>query len=157
MTLISSSKLIFLDFDGVVNSVAFIKKLQETNSPLLEDCSKLIDYSAVQVLNKIIERTGAKVVISSTWRLYFKRNKLIDILESYGFKGIVIGVTPDLINKPRGEEIQRWMDNCEYQGKFVIIDDSSDMAHLKDHLFQTDNDYGLLEEHIEPIVERLNK
>ena len=55
-------KVIFLDIDGVMNSV--------NTRP--QDPRGLIDFldpRNVSVLNAIVEATGAVVVVSSTWRL----------------------------------------------------------------------------------------
>ena len=64
------NKIVFLDIDGVLNSeLHYVEKSQqqladEIGYPLSE-----ISRSAVSLLNQIVEKTGAKVVISSTWRL----------------------------------------------------------------------------------------
>jgi hypothetical protein len=43
----------------------------------------------------------------------------------------------------RGEEIQAWLTENPDVTQFVILDDDSDMAHLIDHLVQTDHKVGL--------------
>ena len=65
-----------------------------------------LDSKAVRYLNEIIAYTGAKVVISSTWRHGYTMKELRSILRKNGFDGSVIGVTPSEPKyKIRGEEI----------------------------------------------------
>jgi hypothetical protein len=56
----------------------------------------------------------------------------------------IIGKTPRLTGKQRGEEIKKWLDN--YQGNvesFVVLDDDDDMDAVYDNFVQTKHDYGL--------------
>jgi hypothetical protein len=53
----------------------------------------------------------------------------------------VIGMTPRLYQQ-RGEEIQQWIDDNEFTGKFIIIDDDSDMCHLLPVLVRCDCQLG---------------
>lgn len=126
-------KIIFLDIDGVLNCELWYKQRFEIldrsdvtgNYPLYEFAPFLIER-----LNKIIEATEAKVVISSTWRLGRTAQQLQEILNSVGFKGEVIDVTPHFYAKgkfddksisytiPRGCEIDWWLVN---KGNFQRI------------------------------------
>lgn len=110
--------LIFLDFDGVLNSVPFMERLQERlqaeGKPLATRYT--IDPVAVELLNGLIEETGAKVVVSSSWRKLFDVPELQAILVEQGFRGNIVDVTPDLSREPvtrsnqkheRGHEIEQ--------------------------------------------------
>ena len=58
--------------------------------------------------------------------------------------GELIGVTPSLPGRPRGEEIQAWLDGAGTEVEsFVILDDHDDMAHLADRLVRTDSAVGI--------------
>lgn len=154
-------KVLFLDFDGVLNSHKFIThQANHTNQSIvsMRDPKTMIDPEAVKILNKIIEATGAKVVISSSWRHLHEWEELQEMLIARGFEGEVIGQTPDAaVSGPdRGHEIQEWLDAHLDVESFVIIDDSSDMAHLMDKLVSTSFYTGLLESHIEPAIKHLN-
>ena len=64
-------RLIFLDIDGVLNSIVFqeIKKLKKINSlDCLGKAEKNIDPNNLDLLRLLVEQTHAKLVISSTWR-----------------------------------------------------------------------------------------
>lgn len=158
-------KLIFLDFDGVINSHEYMFFNREKWES--RDDSEMIDSDALILLNKIIEETEAKVVISSSWRLHFEIEELKGFLSKKGFIGEVIDKTSDgfwidkenHISSQRGHEIQKWLyehskSNIE---SFVILDDNSDMVHLMPYLVQTTWQYGLQEEHVRKAIEILNR
>lgn len=152
-------RIIFLDFDGVLNSHAWF--VQGGRS--MHD----VDPACVRRINTITERTGAHVVVSSTWRLGRTLDELRSILAKHGYNGKVIGVTPDLSGRTtglhvaveRGHEIQKWMDDRAREDarfgvveSFVIIDDDSDMAHLKPRLVQTTFATGITDLQVERAI-----
>ena len=59
-------RIVFLDFDGVLNSHAYFNARTEK----FEDVGEAgeLDPTAVERLNRIIDATGALVVVSSSWR-----------------------------------------------------------------------------------------
>lgn len=154
-------KVIFLDFDGVLNSHEFMARVPQRGI-----CG--LDPLAVQRLNVLIRSTQAKVVVSSTWRLNRTREALQRILDQVGFQGSVLGMTPESIRIPesslyqgqrRGFEIQWWLDNADRfgvnVGSYVIIDDDSDMVHLLPRLVKTQFEIGLTEANVEQAIEML--
>lgn len=154
-------KIIFLDYDGVVNNLVFhsIDGEPDFYSEPLEEYSgrdyKVNDFQAVAWLNKICREFNCKIVVSSTWR---GRDDYKECLYNAGFKGEILGKTPRLngcIYK-RGLEIQKWLDmNKEYKIEdFIILDDDSDMEHLMGHLIQTNTHRGLGYEEYQKICNR---
>ncbi len=92
-------KIIFLDYDGVVNNLVFHEidgepdfycKSLEKNSSLDKQVN---DFQAVAWLNKICREFNCKIVVSSTWRT---RNDYKECLYNAGFKGEIIGKTPQI-------------------------------------------------------------
>jgi len=145
-------RLIFLDFDGVLNSQLWYVRTKGSRGR--DD----LDRDAIGFLNNLIAETGAKVVVSSTWRLGRSVEELQEILDRNGFKGEVVGKTKDLRYGPdgdcvlRGNEILCWMkDNPEILGvaywdynDYVILDDDSDMLYWqKDNYIHVDPYVGL--------------
>ncbi len=143
-------KIIFLDFDGVMNNPGCYAREDGTKqSGMRIRC----DPQAVAALNHITGKTGARIVISSTWRysgLMFCR----EYLAAYGVLGSVIDLTNDLrtsakqrVGVTRGEEIQAWLaqhqDDRYTPEAFVILDDESDMGTLYQRLVQTEGHIGL--------------
>jgi hypothetical protein len=153
-------KILFLDIDGVLNSHAFWRRLKDEKK-IIQDHK--LDLLAIERLNQITDETGAKIVVSSTWRLPYVWNKQLDMLvtrlQKSGIKGEIIGMTPDHQKQyGRGGEIQDWMDHCGLQiDSFVILDDDSDMDHLMDHLVKTQFSDGLQELHVEAAIRILEK
>ena len=146
----AKTRIIFLDIDGVLNHHGYFRTAKDKNE------RDPIDPENVKALNKIIENTGAKVVISSTWRMFYDHKAIQRLLDAKGFEGEVIGETPDIyteykFNAPRGCEIDLWIKNnmespYSYR-RYVIIDDDSDMLlQHKDHLILTDFTGGGLTE-----------
>ena len=155
-------KIIFLDIDGVLNHQRFFKerfdakkqdKLLEKKDGKLSIKLKAdfyaeeIDPKSVENLNELIENTGAKVVISSTWRLGTEIETLQAILEKRGFVGEVIGKTPVGCGCcQRGNEIHKWLeDNRDIVGEdgnnYVILDDDSDMLYWQRNNFVNVDQY----------------
>lgn len=86
-------KIVFLDFDGVLNSHLFMMK-ERLRDPSTSGGVAGIDSEAVARLNAICARTGAVVVVSSSWRYGHPLVELREILGGAGFVGEVIDTTP---------------------------------------------------------------
>lgn len=149
-------KIIFLDVDGVLNCEDAYRsgecQYQEwiceggSNHHYQRFCSW-----SKNLLNKLIDETGAKIVISSTWRhsgIDFMRK----VWEMEQMSGEIIGITPSInakeISIPRGLEIKYFLnedlgfrhinwsedEQREYMknsgiDNYIIIDDDSDMLY----------------------------
>ena len=60
-------KVIFLDFDGVLNSSGYSASLFEAGKPTKDEYGQeLFDPETVNLLNRIVDETEAKIVISSS-------------------------------------------------------------------------------------------
>ncbi len=155
-------KVIFLDIDGVLNSGNYIKNPNID----FDDPTYQMDPVAVARLNRITDATGAKIVVSSTWRLAFLTHPtpllaLQECMQSYKITGEVIGMTCEKANalrNRRGKEIQVWI-NEHYNDieKFVIIDDDSDMGRIRTHQILTKFEDGLLDYHVDRVIEILGR
>lgn len=176
-------KIIFLDFDGVLNSNDWYVRRQdkydmdavENNYPLSE-----FDPDAVNRLNTIITLTGAKVVVSSSWRHGRTIEELQTILDSVSFIGEVIDKTLffggiEGYTVPRGCEIEAWLDKKGFQRinwskeeqqkyidkspikNYIILDDDSDMLYnQKEHFVHTGWKYGLDDTAMHKSIDILN-
>lgn len=102
-----------------------------------------LDPACIAVLNEIVARGQADVVISSTLRYGKTVAELQAMLDAQGFIGRVVDKTPTgASGAERGEEIAAWLGAHAVSG-FVIIDDHVDMGELRSHLVQTDPARGL--------------
>jgi len=140
-------KLIFLDIDGVMNHRDYMVRSRLHH--LQEFCP-----IAVRNLREIIKRTGAMVVISSTWRKFKDIDK---VMFCYDLDQYVVGKTPILEDEIRGKEIQQYIDNSDFEvEQFIIIDDDADMGALLPRLIQCKGYSGLTDERREEAIEMLN-
>jgi len=129
-------KVIFLDIDGVLNVIPKGRdRFGGTFHKEFEDNLKMI-----------IDCTGAKIVISSSWR-FDGLDHMKAMWDYRKLPGEVIDCTPDcaqlvsaekfkfLDEVERGHEIQEWLDQHPEVTGFVIIDDDSDMLKSQQQNF----------------------
>jgi hypothetical protein len=105
-------KVIFLDIDGVLNC-------RKTPNP--RKLPYIADPKLLKRFKRLVERTGAKVVLASTWRydpagLFSARHWGIPFMD----------VIPDMPKKPRRNEILAWLKAHPRVKRFVIIDNEDD-------------------------------
>lgn len=147
-------RVIFLDVDGVLNChQTFLTATVRTIK---------IDRERVQMVADLARRTGAVVVISSTWRKgRGAMTRLRGWLADRGLPSrLVIGHTPDLSSSSescRGDEIAAWLALHHGVESFVILDDDADMGTLMDRLVQTTFQTGLTTEHCKKAEECLTR
>lgn len=164
-------KIIFLDIDGVLNSMAYFKENKENNKTAFNDIS---DFH-LSKLSEIYHTCNAHIVLSSTWReLDDEYNMtckemweyLVSSLERYGMK--IMSKTP-VIDQNRPLEIKTWLDGRADKDeiKFVSLDDdfsreSYDKYGIGDCLIHTKffcdklEDGGLQEKHVKQAINILN-
>jgi hypothetical protein len=124
-------RVVFLDIDGVL---APIRRWDRYGD---------LDSACIRVLNEIVARGGADVVVSSTWRYGKTIAELQAMLDAEGFAGRVLDKTPTgTPGADRGEEIASWLAAHAVAG-YVIIDDHADMGDLRTRLVQTHPAQGL--------------
>ena len=165
-------KILFTDIDGVLctqEEIFHDPAKKKSGEIKVEDYMREVNGTwlhifrpvAVAALNHITDTTGAKLVISSTWK-----NKGIDRLKIHfkdqGVTGEIVGKTPNVYNeekkcKIRGEEIQAWLDENPAPESFVILDDMDEMEPLKNYLVQTDHTKGLQDEQVDKAIKMLGE
>lgn len=146
------SGYIFLDFDGVLNSERWYARGRRDS--LCTGSAKSIDPAAVGLLNQLIDRSGARIVVSSTWRLA-GLHSVRATLAQRGSIGRVVDVTPEL-GGPRGKEIEWWL-RRNAASRIVILDDDSDMGDLLPWLVKTSHQEGITEDHVEAALAILQR
>jgi 16S rRNA C1402 (ribose-2'-O) methylase RsmI len=145
-------KIIFLDVDGVLINRESCMRGFAKHSP---EC--------VTVLNDLLKKSDANIVVSSCWRIGRTVIELRDLFNEWGvLPGRVLDKTPHDWQKSeiRGDEIQQWLNQREdIRGdveSFVIIDDDRDMGHLLPRLVQTEFEFGLTTSDAEKALALLN-
>lgn len=146
-----SRRVIFLDIDGVLNSLEYDRERTKHDGN--------IDKTRLVLLRSLINATNAEVVLTSSWRTHWASDiKLCDevgreLISTFAEYGIKISDKTDVLSdKKRPDEIRAWL--CEHEreiDRFVIIDDSSGCwGELEKYLVRTDFQVGrgLEERHI---------
>lgn len=141
-------KVIFLDFDGVINSYQ----------------SELVDPECVGVLSAIIEETNAKVVATSASRYAFLEGK-VTYLESDFYRdyvkrlqayGIQIDDIVPCIHKNKEIEIQTYLQQHPNISEYLVLDDDYFYVSLLGHEIYIDFERGLSIFDFQPAVDILN-
>ena len=110
-------KYLFLDIDGVLNHRAWYKNLEDKTYPFRE-----FDPECVKRVNYILEKTNARLVITSSWRL---DSNIKQIFYKVGMPTI-FDCTPFIPGKSRGYEIIKYFgDNIDY-----IIEDLEEKSNV---------------------------
>lgn len=125
-------KIIFLDFDGVMDTEYYDHLLSEADKPISDEYGLLFDPECVKNLKYIIDSTGADIVISSTWKDFMSYQEILDMWKYRGLPGFVTDVTPSTENHKRGDEIDGWLKECHTECNYVIIDDL-DVSNFNEH------------------------
>ena len=153
------SKVIFLDFDGVLNTALWHS--QANRDKLKDKYGYKFDPNAVANLKKILDKTGADIVISSSWKC-IGLAELHKMWKERCLPGKVIGVTPNSLSDEillsanlddfhktniRGSEIKEWL---MLYGKdvshYAILDDVYDiLPEQESHFVWTNPVVGITE------------
>ncbi len=149
-------KVVFLDIDGVLNSRVYDLERNEGETA--------IDHSRLPLLKRIVDATGAIIVLSSSWRLHWEPNGeswhagghyMDDEFASAELK--LTDKTPVLGD--RADEISAWLRAHPETESFVIVDDLfGGWGKLESNLVQTNYRIGrgLEEEHVDKAIKILN-
>lgn len=150
-------KIIFLDIDGVLNTERW--HCQTASNELQDEYGYKFDPVAVTNLSKIIEETGADIVISSSWK-FMGLSKMRKMWKDRKLPGNVIGITPNTVSDKfllnvdldnmdimaiRGQEVKEWlMLNKNEITNYVILDDMNDILQEQEsHFIWIDPEVGI--------------
>ncbi len=133
-------KVIFLDIDGVLNS---------DSTPNPRKFPYIVDKRLLARFQELVRKTGATVVLSSTWRVD-PVGRLAAKLHEVPFDDIC----PDMPEAPRCEEIQSWLRRHPEATRYAVLDNEDDCLDELP-LFQPSSKTGLTEEIAQGIEEFL--
>lgn len=161
-------KVIFLDIDGVLNC-------STSKSYCVEDSGRVIkgvDSDKVKRLAKIVEATGAQIILSSDWKdgwsKYYTSPKPshAKYLDNHLYKKGKLTIkdkTPNT-NKGtwfRGEEIITYLKTHQDIENYVILDDTffDDFANkeIEEHLVLTNRKVGLTDSNVNDAIKILGE
>ncbi len=164
-------KVVFLDIDGVLNTKWWYTQM-DRNTPK-DKYGYAFDPNAVSNLKKIIDETGADIVISSSWKS-FGISELEDMWQDRGLPGKLIGITPNTVSDEmllnadldhmelfsiRGTEIKEWLTkHGKHVSHYAIIDDMDNMlTEQRLHFVKTDPEIGITVDDAEKAIMILNQ
>lgn len=153
--------ILFLDFDGVVNTYD-ICDYNEREIVIL-DGARTGDFYRVDLasnVNELCQLFDLHIVVSSSWRLHYDIEKLQLIINHIGINATVVGVTtdehldldyyerlqwdPNSISRDRGMQITEWLNETELTiDNYVVLDDNkyAEWGH-EDKFIYCDRDIG---------------
>src|SRR3954452_25283644 len=121
-------KIIFLDIDGVLNC-------DKTPNP--RNFPYIVDKKLLARFKKLLERTGARVVLTSSWRC-----DPVGLFAAKHWGVPFIDVCPDRQRSSRRDELRAWLKAHPRVRRFIVLDDEDDK--LDDFpLFQPSASTGL--------------
>lgn len=156
--IIENMKVIFLDIDGVLNSLAYDRERKENDGN--------IDETRLPLVKRVVDETQAKIVLSSSWRTHWNRN--LSLCDSVGkdmvalfavYQLEIYDKTPVLSSNDRAEEIRVWLNQNPTVTHFVILDDNRfGWGALQEYLVSTSYRIGrgLEEKHLLKAIRLLN-
>lgn len=123
-----TERIIFLDIDGVLTSFRAHEQL---------------DRSCVALLDDLADATGARLVLTSSWRDRFGLDETARRLAGAGLRTSLVAAVPALPLHTRSDEITQFLAGQEAPTTFVILDDVSVERRLIPHLVLVDEFVGL--------------
>lgn len=157
------NRIIFLDYDGVVNNYLWSNYLDEETGEKYLKCSYAFpkddivnNFQAICWLNALYDEYPYEIVVTSTWRHY---DNYKDCLYNAGLnKNIKISKTNDVHWSRRDEEVYKWILDNNFNGSFVILDDDSSLYNnllapsLKSNFILVNKEIGINEKIIGEMV-----
>lgn len=154
-------KIVFLDFDGVITTL-------KSNWTL--------DKKKMELVKCICDETGAKIVISSSWRRYTLADTIEELTtnqtktghEPFLMPEYIVDVTARMYafkhgtreihyGLDRGVEIDRWLWEHPEVTNYVILDDDGDMLlSQKNNFIKTHALRGISKRDVERAIKILN-
>ena len=168
-------KIIFLDFDGVLNTEHYQGLLQYQGKPWQDEHGAFFAPNAVKQLKRIIDATGADIVVESSWK-YLGLDAMKELWEIRNLPGRVIDITPSSVSDEylsnvdldnldasmlhcKGLEISSWLsEKGQSNTRYVIIDDEYVVLESQSSNFILINPYeGITEEQANQAISILNE
>ena len=169
-------KVIFLDFDGVLNAFYYPKQLADHGQVWRDLFGVLFAPECIAQLGRIIETTDAQILISSSWKIPFEGetdeivlNRLKEMWEIRQYPGRIDGVIPNLTFQEildmhcgddfvchKGFEIEQWLREHPECTSYAILDDEEIvLPKHKSHFVRTDRMVGLQKKNADRTIEIL--
>lgn len=120
--------VIFLDIDGVLCTPLSVRLDWLLRRPMDRQC---FDPIALHLLRRLVKRTGARVVLSSSWRYSledsdpFTQKIMANFYRVLASNGTPVWDTAPILGRSKGEEIAAWLGRHP-ESCYAILDDRAD-------------------------------
>lgn len=167
-------KIVFLDFDGVLNTEYYQGLLCYRGKPWKDEYGAFFDPAAVAQLKRIIDATNADIVIESSWK-QLGLKAMLELWEARHLPGRVIDITPSSVSDSwlraanldesgpamrycKGAGIASWLsNNATQETRYVIIDDEYVILDAQlPHFILTNPFEGITKEQADTAISILN-
>ena len=139
-----NSRILFLDYDGVVNTPMWNERGTKVSYGFPED-GKVNNFQAVQWVSEFCRKCNFDIVVTSSWR---EEKNYRECLTGGGLRGeiAIAGALPVDEKKSRGELIRDYLLAHPEIKYYLIADDEEDLLPEQiGHLVKTNPCYGFLE------------
>lgn len=154
-------RIIFLDFDGVLNTEDYQRELIEADKPREDSYGRLFSPVAMDNLYKIVRATGAKIVVISSWKGIYGLDGLRQMWQERGYKESIYDVTRNVVSDewllnvdlstldnfnfphPKSLEVSDYLKTHNVSNYAIIDDEPIASDEQKSHLFLSNPQTGL--------------
>ena len=163
-------RIIFLDFDGVLNTENYQAHLSRQGMPQWDEFGQLFDPFAVENLRLILEAfPDALLVINSSWKLE-GLGRMKELWASRKLPGRIHSITPDYVPDlanldladendiaflaGKGNEVKQWLVmNAPGECRYVVLDDVPFFPkEMASHFIQINPETGITKEDVEKAI-----
>lgn len=154
-------KVLFLDFDGVLNTEKYQAELRAAGKSCWDDFGQQFDPEAVENLKMVLDAVpNVLLVINSSWKLE-GLNLMKALWKGRELPGSIHSITPDYVPDllsidlesyeniallaGKGNEVKQWLSNNAPEGcAYVIFDDVPDfLPEQEEHLIRVNPITGI--------------
>ena len=146
------SRILFLDYDGVVNTPMWNEKGTKVSYAFPQD-GKVNNFQAVQWVSAFCQTCKFNLVVTSSWR---EEKNYRECLTGGGLRKdvVIAGALPVDETKSRGELIRGYLLSHPEIKYYLIADDEEDLlSEQLPHLIKTNASYGFLEPEYKRCIE----
>ena len=171
---INMDRYLFLDFDGVLNTGNYARHMKREGIDPFDEFGAIFDPEAIANLKHIVELTGCKIILSTTWRNEGIM-RMRELWKQRGLPGEIFSMTPILLStsfqdamngemmgmplrEAKALEIDAWLyQNASKDYRYVILDDENYFfPKQQEHLVVTDEKEGLTDRKAQNVIWILN-
>ena len=152
-------KLIFISTDGVLTNQNYINLISSRGRNYMINLQNQIDKNKISLLNYLVSKTKAMVVLSGSWRLSNSLDKLNEMLAKSGARFAAVDTTPYLCRLENGketdyvDELTKYLERMKRKDipveDFIILDDRRDFREFNNKLVRVDYERGIRPIHVE--------